>query len=355
MTPQVLALLGTIYSGRALTRAFTAYGLTMGLAAVFGQLIGGGLIELDLFGLGWRSCFLINVPIGVVALALTPRLVPASVRRAKSRLDLVGAVVITAALVATVLPLIQGRAQGWPLWTMLSFVAGAVLYLDFVLYQRWSVRRGRAVLIDPHLFTDRAFTAGIIVQLIAWTGQGSFFLVFALYLQQGLGLSALTSGVVFVSIGAGYIATSVASSAVAARLGRQTVALGAAIMIVGLSAMLAAVAHIGTEGSVWWLVPGLLVDGAGMGLIIAPMASIVLTRVAPEHAGAASGVLSTAMQVGGAIGIAIIGIVFYGADHEGRAVPHAFELSLGFLIAVAVAVMIGMQFVPDRPAKGQPA
>jgi EmrB/QacA subfamily drug resistance transporter len=355
MTPQVLAIIGTVFTGKALGRAFTAYGLTMGLAAVFGQLIGGGLIQADLFGLGWRCCFLINVPIGVAALALTPRYVPSTRGTGQARLDLVGATLVTAALIATVLPLIDGREQGWPLWTELSFAAAAVLYAGFGLHQRWLARRDGAPLIDLRMFTDRAFSAGMLVQLIAWTGQGSFFLVLAVYLQQGLGLTALTSGVVFISIGGGYIATSIASGAVTARLGRQTVALGAALMMVALVLLIAASQHIGSTGSPWWLVPGLAVDGAGMGLIIAPLASIVLARVAPHHAGAASGVLSTVMQVGGALGIAVIGIVFYDSLGDGgaTAVPHAFRSGLELLIAVAAGVLVAIQFVPDvEPASG---
>ncbi|MGI8879982.1 MAG: MFS transporter [Jatrophihabitans sp.] len=350
MTPQVLAIIGTVYTGKALTRAFTAYGLTMGLAAVFGQLIGGVLIHSDVFGLGWRACFLINVPVGALALALTRRLVPATPGTGRQRLDLVGTLLIGLTLASLTVPLIQGQSQGWPLWTWLSLAACAVLASAFARYQFRLVRRGRIPLIDLRMFTDRAFATGMVVQVISWMGQASFFLVFALYLQEGLHLTALTSGLVFTAIGGGYIASSIGSAAVVGRLGRQTVTIGAFGMIVGLEMLSLAVQHIGTDGAVVWLLPGLIVDGAGMGLIIAPMASIVLARVARQNAGAASGVLSTAMQIGGALGVAVIGIIFYGSlQHSGSspsAVPHAFTASVDFLIAVAVAVMIGMQFIP---------
>lgn len=350
MTPQVLAIIGSVYTGKALTRAFTAYGLTMGLAAVFGQLIGGVLIESDVFGLGWRACFLINVPVGAIALALTRRFVPATPGTGRQRLDLLGTLLIGLALAALIVPLIQGQSQGWPLWTWLSFTACAVLASAFAGYQLRLSRRGRIPLIALRMFTDRAFAAGMVVQVISWMGQASFFLIFALYLQEGLHLTALTSGLVFTAIGGGYIASSIGSAAVVQRLGRQTVTVGAFLMIVGLELLSLAARHMGTDGAVAWLLPGLIVDGAGMGLIIAPMASIVLARVAPESAGAASGVLSTAMQIGGALGVAVIGIIFYGSvQHSGPsplAVPHAFTASVEFLIAVAVAVMIGMQFIP---------
>ncbi|MCW2548042.1 MAG: major facilitator superfamily 1 [Mycobacterium sp.] len=362
LTPQVLAILGTAFAGKALTKAFTAYGLAMGLAAISGQLIGGLLIHANLFGLGWRACFLINVPVGAAAVLLVPRVIPlvngGSARSRRSELDVTGMVLVTAALVAIVLPLIQGRQQGWPWWTAASFLAGAALLTEFARYERRLVRNGREPLIDPALFADRAFSSGMAVQLIAWTGQASFFLVFAVYLQEGVALSPLSSGVLFIAIGVGYVLTASSAGAVAARLGRQTVALGAAIMIVGLLLLDIGVGRIcagQSHGSTLWLVPGLIVDGAGMGLIIAPMTSLVLARVAPHHAGAASGVLSMVMQLGGALGVALIGILFYGAlAHPARKASatfgHAFTQGSFLLIAIAAAVMVGIQLLPKRAA-----
>lgn len=361
MTPQVLAILGTVFAGSALTTAFTAYGLTMGLAAIFGQLIGGLLIHADLLGLGWRSCFLINVPVGIAAVLLVGRIVPETSRPRRSGLDWWGTALLTGALVAIVLPLIQGRQQGWPEWTALSFLAGAALLADFAWYQRRLSRQGRETLINPSLLADRAFSVGMVVQLVAWTGQGSFFLVFAVYLQDGVGLSALSSGLLFIAIGVGYVATATCSGAVAQRLGRQTVALGAAGMILGLLLLDFGIGRIssghqnGSAGSVLWLVPGLVVDGAGMGLIIAPLASLVLARVAPHHAGTASGVLSMVMQLGGALGVALVGILFYGAIGHPSGGPvqtlgHGFTRSSELLILIAGAVLVSIQALPRKPA-----
>lgn len=361
LTPQVLAILGTAFAGAALTKAFTAYGLAMGLAAIFGQLVGGVLIHADLFGLGWRSCFLINVPVGIAALALVGRVVPESVRPTRSRLDWPGTALLSGALVAIVLPLIQGRQQHWPLWTLVSFGTGAFLLAEFAWHERRVVRAGGEPLINPGLLRDRAFSVGMVVQLVAWTGQASFFLVFAVYLQDGVGLSALDSGLLFIAIGTGYVVTATLSATIAARLGRQTVAIGAAGMIAGLLLLDFGVGRIsagGTAGwgSVLWLVPGLIVDGAGMGLIIAPMASLVLARIAPQHAGTASGVLSTVMQLGGALGVALIGIIFYGAIAHPTAAGSAVRLGHGFtqssmlLIGLAATVLAGIQLLPRRPS-----
>jgi EmrB/QacA subfamily drug resistance transporter len=351
MTPQALAILGTAFTGRARARAFSVYGLTMGVAAVFGQLIGGALIQADLFGLGWRSCFLVNLPVGVLALALLPRLVPRSRGAGRARLDLAGMILVTLALVATVLPLIQGQGSGWPVWTWLSFAAAAVLFAYFAGYQIRLARRGGAPLIDPDLFRERAFTAGLVAQVVFWMGQASFFLVFALYLQQGRGLGPLRAGLVFTAIGAGYLVTSTTAHRIAARLGRATVPAGTLLMAAGLALLWAGVARTGVTGSVAALVPGLVVDGLGMGMALSPLVSTVLSTVAPRHAGAASGVLSTAMQVGGALGVSIVGVVFYRASAGSGGYPHAFTASLAYLIAVALGTAVLVAALPRDRAR----
>jgi predicted MFS family arabinose efflux permease len=255
---------------------------------------------------------------------------------------------VTAALVATVLPLISGQSEGWPLWTVLSFVAAAVLFGAFVAYQRRLGRSGGAPLIELELFRERAFSAGLVAQLVFWMGQGSFFLVFALYLQQGHRLDALNSGLVFVGIGAGYLATSMLSHRIVARLGRQAVALGALVMAAGLVMLWLTVRHIGVTGPVAALTPALVVDGAGMGVALAPLVTIVLARVRPEHAGSASGVLSTAMQVGGALGIAVVGLIFYRSLGTGMDYAHAFRTAIEVLVGVALAVAVAVQVLPRK-------
>ena len=340
MGPQVLAILQSAYTGKAQARAFGMYGLTMGVGAVFGQLIGGLLIKADVFGLGWRACFLINVPVGLVALALVPRALEESKAPRRPRLDNTGVALSSAAVVALVLPLIQGRAQGWPLWTWLCLAASAVLTAVFAVHQSRLTRSGDDPVLNTALFRQRGFSLGALCQLVFWTGQGSFFLILALYLQAGRGLSALGSGVVFLSIGVGYLLTSTTAHRIAARLGGRTVPAGSLLMAVGLAALWAAVHASGTTGSLWGLTPGLFLDGMGMGMVIAPLTHTALATVRPELVGAASGVVATVQQIGGALGIALIGIVFYGAAGDGAPArfPHAFGLGLAALLALEVVL-----------------
>jgi len=207
-SPQILAILSTLYGGTAKAPALNAYGFCMGLASVFGQVIGGLLISLNLFGWGWRSCFLINVPIGILTIMMTVRVVPEMRAPIRPELDLAGMLVIALALVATTLPLIEGREQGWPAWSWLSLATALMLFAAFTLYERGLKRRGVHPLIDFDLFKERAFSVGLLAQLIFYMSMAGFYLVFAIYVQDGRGVDALQAGTLFIANGAGYLGSS---------------------------------------------------------------------------------------------------------------------------------------------------
>jgi EmrB/QacA subfamily drug resistance transporter len=335
--PQILGIINASYTGPERIKAFTAYGMTVGFGAVFGQLIGGTLIQLDIAGLGWRTIFLINVPIGIAAALLAPRVIPESKANGAARLDLVGAALISASLVAIVLPLVEGQQQGWPAWTFACLAASVPLLTAFVLYQR----RVASPLVNLTLFRERAFSSGIVINVVYQVIMASFFLILALYLQDGRGLSALQSGLIFLPMGIGYFVASLRSAKVAARLGRQVLTLGVLIVSAGYL-LLAVTAHDGTG----WLIPGLVLAGVGMGFTVAPMPSIVLSGVQPDHAAAASGVLSTAQQAGAAVGVAVIGVIFYHVLAGGGSYPHAFGLALEVMAAIGVVVAALVQLLP---------
>jgi len=357
LSPQVLTILGTLYTGAARTRAFTAYGMVLALASVGGQLVGGALIQADFAGLGWRSCFLINVPIGLLALVLTPVFVAESRANADSRLDLTGTVLVTAGLVAVVLPLVEGREQGWPVWAWASLAAAAPLLLAFVLYQRRLSGRGGVPLLDLALFRQRAFSVGLVTVLLFYTGLASFFLILALYLQEGRGMSAMESGLTFAVMGVGFFATSLSSARLGKRLGKQALALGGLLVAGGQVLLAWTVSRLGVHGPVWELYAPLLLDGLGMGMVMAPLNSTVLAGIQPRLAGAASGVLTTTMQVGNALGVALIGVVFYDAlEESGHAATAGFADALNaclpYLALLGALLTVAIQLLPKRPAAG---
>jgi EmrB/QacA subfamily drug resistance transporter len=351
--PQVLSIIGVTYRGGDYPRALSVYGVALGLAAVGGQIIGGALVELDLAGLGWRGCFLINIPIGLAALALTPRVVAESQAPRRTGLDLAGALVLAVGLVAILLPLIDGRQQDWPLWTWLSLAAAPAILGAFVAHQMRLARRGeRAPLLDLRLFGARAFSAGLIAQLLLASAQASFFVYLALYLQQGRGLTALEAGLVFSILAVAYVALSGPAPRLTERFGRLVVAAGGAALTSGLALLGLAVGEIGVDGSLLVLVPGLLLVGAGIGLCFTPLTSTVLASIDPARAGAASGALSTTQQVGYALGVAVTGLIFFGA--AGTDVGHAFELSLYQQTALAVALVAVTPLLPRAGAARDP-
>jgi predicted MFS family arabinose efflux permease len=248
---------------------------------------------------------------------------------------------VTVGLAAVMVPLIDGRQQGWPAWTWASLAAAPVILGAFALYQRRLAARGGTPLVAPVLFRERAFRVGMGMLVVFYASVASFFLVLALYLQNGRGLSALDSGLIFSAEGIGFLATSMAGPAITKRLGVQGLALGAAVRAVALLGFWIAVGQIGTGGSVAWVALALLIDGAGMGMVMGPSTQMVLAKVSREHAGAAAGVLATAQQVGNAIGVALIGVVFFGALNHG--VADAFRYGLIGLVALSAVTVALVQ------------
>lgn len=346
ISPSVLALIGVLYvDAAARAKAIGTYATVMGVAAAGGQLVGGLLLHADPAGLGWRSVFLINVPIGLAILTAAPRFLPESRAPKRERIDVVGVALATLSLTALVLPLVDGRAEGWPRWSYAALAMAPVLLAGFVWWQRRLVRRDQAPLVDPRWFAVRAFRMGVVTQFCFWAGQASYFLVLALYLQLGLGLSAMQSGLVFSILATAYLVASMRAAKLADRYGRNVIVAGGLLLAVGHGATALAAAYGGHIAS---LAPGLLLEGAGMGLCLAPITGVVMAGVGPQYAGAVSGLLSTMQQVGNAAGVAVVGLVFF---HE-TAAGTSHALSRGF--AISTAILAGLLAVVAASARRLP-
>ncbi|MBO0732084.1 MAG: MFS transporter [Acidimicrobiaceae bacterium] len=346
MAPNILSILGVVYTEERRVRAIAIYGMVMGVAAVSGQLIGGLLIDT---GLGWRSIFWVNVPIGLVALIACRSQVPESRSGEGRSLDLVGSLLLSVALVAVVLPLVTGRDEGWPAWSWACLAASPVLFAGFFAHQRWYAAGGRNPVLDPKLFAVGAFRAGLGTQLAFWCQQAASYLVLALYLQQGRGLSPLSSGAVFAVLAAGYLLTSLRAPALTVRFGRSVIAVGAVVAALGNGLLWAVVAQSGTGGALGAVLPGLFLVGAGQGLCITPLTTTVLSHADPVTAGAVSGALSTMQQVGNSIGVAVIGVLFFGAVHHGYGV--AFERSVAAMLILLAGVAVLTRLLPKQTVR----
>jgi EmrB/QacA subfamily drug resistance transporter len=312
MVPQVLAVIQVIFPPHERIKALAGFGVTAGLGTVSGPLLGGLLIQHNLLGLGWRPIFLINVPVGVIAFTAAAVLVRESRAARPPRLDPVGVGLISAALLLLLYPLVQGRQLGWPAWTYVSMALGLPVLAAFVWYERIKARRDGSPLVPLSLFRDRAFSAGLGVAVAFFLGIASFALVLTLFLQLGLGFTPLHAGLTFLPFSAGVLVSSGAAARLAPRFGRGVTMAGALIIAAAMAALIVTVHHYGPAVTTWDLVPGLVAAGLGLGAVIAPLADIVLAGVPHQEAGSASGVFNTGLQLGNSIGIAVIGVIFFG-------------------------------------------
>ncbi len=302
MVPQVLASIHTLFPDAARVRAFAIFGVAIGLGGAVGFMLGGWLVTLDLAGLGWRSIFCVNVPIGVGIALAAAWLVPVMPRGVGTRLDLRGAVVLFTGLLCLLVPLMFGRELGWPWWLWLAMAAGTVVLVGFVRLQRSVERRGGMPLIDLALFEDRVFVAGICATFCFFAGNLSFYFVLTLYIQNGLGFLPFDAALTVMPLAFAFVAGS--------RLGGGRLIDGCIVQGVGLACTAILVAMIVQPNMAMLMLP-LAVFGYGQGMVLAPLFNTVLTQVRHAHAGSGAGILATTQQVANGAGVVVVGAVYF--------------------------------------------
>jgi EmrB/QacA subfamily drug resistance transporter len=312
MWPQVLSIIQVELAPHERPRAFGIQGLVSGLAAIAGQIVGGGLIALDLFGLGWRSVFLINIPVGLVALLVSGRVISESRSQTARRLDLPGVALGSLALVLGMVPLVEGRELGWPVWAFAALAAALPAAALFVAVERRIAARGGSPLVELRLLEAPSFRIGVLSAMILY-GVISFFLLLSIYLQDGLGLSAIDSGLAFTPLAVAFVASSLGGPRLEERRREHLPQAGATLAAMGLLATIAVVrSSVGGSVSAE-LLGALVMIGAGMGMAIPGLINLSLRAVPPSDAGAASGMLATCQQIGNALGVALVGTIFFAA------------------------------------------
>lgn len=350
--PQVLAILRTAFDGRAGATAFALFGATIGLASIAGQLVGGLLLHLDVWGLGWRLVFLVNVPVGVATVVGALRFLPRGERtcsRVRGALDVTGVGLLSVALLALSVPLVEGNHAGWPWWTWVSLVSSLPLLAVFVVWERRLKRRGGAPLVDPDLLALRGFAAGNGIAVVFFAGNAGLFFVLTLTLQDGLGYSPLTAGLVFAPLAVTFAVASLIGPRLSGRWGHHVLTLGYGVNTVGTAVLLATVWLDGAETTGWELVAPLAIVGFGQGLGVSPLFGAALGEVPERAAGAAGGVLETASQLGMSLGVTVLGLVFSTALGDGPSVAvahlNAFTTALVGNLALAVAALVLLRFL----------
>ena len=357
MIPQLLGTFRAIFDGEERGRAFGVYGAVLGFASAIGLVLGGVLTEADLFGWGWRTVFFVNVPIALVSLVAARRLVPESSDPKAGRPDLLGAGLLAAAIVAIAYPLLEGRGLGWPLWIWLLLAAGVTGLVVLGLVAERRPRPGVAPLLRTQTLRIPAFSAGLLVQVAFSAALQGFAVVFILWLQSAMGFSPLGAGLTMLAFSAGSFALAPVAVPLAQRRGRAVLSAGGVLMALGMVGVLLGTSHVGTGSDPWPLVPGLVVAGAGLSLLIIPLVNVVLAAVPHEVAGGAGGIFSTAQQLGGALGVALVGTIFFG-QLESHSFTHSFERSMPvviglFLAAAALALALPRTAVSEEEVAEQ--
>jgi MFS family permease len=336
MVPPVLAMITVLFAGAARATALTCYGIALSLANVSGPLLGGVLTEYGPLGLGWRSIFLVNVPVVAAAAAGCLRYLPESRSTLPLRPDPAGTVLLGLASVLVLVPLVGNRI-GWQL------ALAAPVLVAFVAVQR---RRGGHALVPPVLFRHRSFAVGLAVLAMLFAGVGSLLLVLSYGLQDGWHWSPLRTAAIALAWPVGIVATSGIARRAAARHGRTSIAAGLALLAASTAGLAAGLDRYGAG----WVTVGLplLSMGLGMGLCVAILTGVVLTGVPDEHAGSASGVLNTVIQLGTALGIAVIGGRYFAGTDPATAMPPALAGTAGVVAGAAALALL----LPRRRAPG---
>lgn len=348
--PTVTSFIQVLYSGRARGRAFGLMGSVIGLTTALGPLVGGICIELAGMSDGWRWIFFINLPIGVIAFVAGVLLLPRGrvPGDQPSGLDPVGIGLVTIGLVAVTLPLVQSGDGGWPVWTWSILPAGIVVLVGFFLWERRVQTAGRAPLVPPHLFRHRSFTGGVINGIAFFAAFTTIFFVLSIYWQSTLGFGAMETGLMMVPNSLASVAGAFLSERATHRWGRGVLVVGAGAVAVGLILLALVVLVVPASQTDWVtvLVPT-VIAGFGTGFFIAPNTQFIVSTVDPAEAGAAAGVVSTVQRLGSAIGIAIIGAVFFGVSAVAGPVV-AVPIALGVSALLAV-IAFGLVFtLPKR-------
>jgi EmrB/QacA subfamily drug resistance transporter len=354
MVPQCFGLIRDMF-GREMGKAYAVFGPLIGLATIGGPILAGVLVEADLFGSGWRSIFLINLPLGIAALVLGAKILPAGAPAVKGlRLDLGGAVLAAVGMGLLLYPLVEGHEAGWPTWSLVMLAASIPVLGLFALTQVKRARSGKTALIELSVFAKRSYVSGVAFCVVFFGAVTGFSLAVGLFLQLGLGFSALKASLAMAAWAVGAFIGSGASAGFAPKLGRGVLHLGLGTMVLGLVVLWFQFGAAAAPGA-WGMAPALLVFGIGMGMIFVPLFGIVTGELEDHEVGSASGLLESFQQGASALGVAGLGTVFFGRFAIGGGAVEAMDaaqLVTGLTVALTIAAFLVVFGLPKQAKAG---
>ena len=308
MMPQIMTVIQVRFSGAARTRAVSAYTAVLSSGFVAGQVIGGVLVTANVLGTSWRPVFLVNVPIGLAVLLVLPRVMPADVPGRSRRLDLPGLLVAVPSVCLVVLPLMLGHQERWPAWSLACIGGGLALVPVFLVTERRVAARGGHPLLSVAVFRAPGLVPGLAAVSLLMVTYGGFLFSFAVYLQGGLGDSALRAGLTFAPCAAAFGLCGYFWRRLPASWHPFLTVCGAAAGAVGYLSVALLLRGGGSGG--FPLQVALVAFCAGMAVAFSPLVTQALVRVPSHEAADASGVLTTAIQLSQAVGVAVLGSLF---------------------------------------------
>ncbi|WP_411887920.1 MFS transporter [Hydrocarboniphaga effusa] len=346
MAPQSLAFIHALFHTSEKNRALSWYGATFGLASVTGQLLGGLLVAASPWNLGWRSVFLVNLPVIAVAIPAALILLPERKASAPDRLDVPGAALLALGLLALVVPLIEGREHDWPLWSLGILALAPLLLIAFWRHQKARERSGASPLVSPTALSSPALQRTLLATLFFYA-LAAFFLTFSVYQQAGLDHGPLAAGFAILPVGVGLLWGALSGPRVARWLHARAAAFGMSLEAIGLA--ITAVLVACAEPS--WLPIPLVLIGVGQGIAHPALVRLNVDQVEEKWAGLAAGVVSAVLQISAALSVALVGGVFFSMVPDGastKEVANGFSLA-SIIMAFSLAIAAALSWRPDSP------
>ncbi|WP_198667097.1 MFS transporter [Glycomyces dulcitolivorans] len=354
MVPQCFGLIRDMF-GREMGKAYALFGPAIGLATIAGPVVAGVLVDANLAGTGWRSIFLINLPLGAAAIVLSAKVLPAGAPAVKGlKLDLGGALLAAAGMCLLLVPLVEGRELGWPVWSIAMLVASVPVLGLFAWTQARRARSGRTALVELSVFKKRSYTSGIAFVVVFFGAITGFSLAVGLFLQLGLGFGPLQASLAMAAWAVGAFVGSGSSAALAPKLGRGILHVGLATMAAGLAVVWIQFGADTLPGT-WALSPAFGIFGIGMGMIFVPLFGIITGDLEDHEVGSASGLLESFQQGAAALGVAGLGTVFFGQFAIGAGpaeAMHAAQLVTGLTVLLTVVAFL-VAFGLPKQAKAE--
>ncbi|MFF6999943.1 MFS transporter [Streptomyces sp. NPDC008313] len=359
MVPQVLSSVQVMYEPAERGKIYGLIGAISALGSVVGLIVGGWMVTADIFGLAWRSIFLVNVPVCVLLLAAASFFVPNSRSDHPLKLDILGVILAAGAVFLVEFPLIDGRLADWAPWIWGMLAAAPVVTVVFVLQQRAKMRRDGSSLLPMQLFANHGFRSGLVVQILFWMANGSYMIALGYYLQIALDFTPLATGLTIFAMTVGSMVITPAGAPLAKKFGKHVIFAGGLIQAAAFVWAIWTIHDQGTGLTGWDLALALGTSGAGMVLLIVPLLDEALRTVPPTDAGAASGTFTTFQQVGYSLGVAVAGVIFFNTagDHPtfgtlNTAVTRALWVTVAAFALSGLFALLMPKLRPHDPVTG---